>query len=66
MLWMKRNAYEESTIRKVAKLLRHLKKNCNTREPEEVKLYIANKKCIEEDCILVCQANGKTFFKKPS
>ncbi len=26
MLWMQRNAYEESTIRKVAKLLRHLKK----------------------------------------
>ena len=22
------------------------------------------KKCIQEDCILVCQANGKTFFKK--
>jgi len=45
MLWMKRNAYEESTIKKVAKLLRHLKKNCNTKEPEEVKLYIANKTC---------------------
>jgi hypothetical protein len=45
MLWMKRNAYEESTIRKVAKLLRHLRKNCNTQEPEEVKLYIANKTC---------------------
>jgi hypothetical protein len=29
MLWMQRNAYEESTIKKVAKLLRHLKKNCN-------------------------------------
>ena len=30
MLWMKRNAYEETTIRKVAKLLRHLKRK--TRE----------------------------------
>jgi hypothetical protein len=45
MLWMKRNAYEESTIKKVAKLLRHLRKNCKTQEPEEVKLYIANKTC---------------------
>ncbi|MGA3191709.1 MAG: site-specific integrase [Candidatus Bathyarchaeia archaeon] len=45
MLWMKRNAYEESTIKKVAKLLRHLKRNCNTTEPEEVKLYIADKAC---------------------
>jgi hypothetical protein len=24
------------------------------------------KKCIQDDCILVCQANGKTFFKKPA
>jgi len=24
------------------------------------------KKCIEDDCILVCQADGKTFFKKPA
>jgi len=45
MLWMQRNAYEESTIAKVAKLLRHLKKNCNTQEPEEVKMYIAKKNC---------------------
>jgi len=29
MLWMKRNAYEDSTIKKVAKLLGHLKKHCN-------------------------------------
>jgi integrase len=45
MLWMKRNAYEESTIKKVAKLLRHLQRNANTAEPEEVKMYIAKKKC---------------------
>jgi hypothetical protein len=24
------------------------------------------KQCIQDDCILVCQANGKTFFKKPA
>jgi integrase len=24
------------------------------------------KKCIQDDCILVCQANGKLFFKKPA
>jgi len=42
---MQRNAYEESTIRKVAKLLRHLKKNCNTADPEAVKLYVSKKKC---------------------
>ena len=23
------------------------------------------KQAIQEDCILVCQANGKTYFKKP-
>jgi len=45
MLWMKRNAYQESTIAKVAKLLRHLQRNCNTAEPEEVKLYVSEKHC---------------------
>ena len=45
MLWMKRNAYEESTIKKVAKLLKHLQRNCNTKDPEQVKQYIASKKC---------------------
>jgi hypothetical protein len=44
MLWMKRNAYQESTIAKVAKLLRHLR-NCNTTKPEEVKLYMSRKNC---------------------
>jgi hypothetical protein len=45
MLRMKINAYEESTIKKVAKLLRHLQRNANTAEPEEAKMYIAKKNC---------------------
>ncbi len=45
MLWMQRNAYEESTIKKVGKLLRHLKKNCNTADPEAVKFYVSKKNC---------------------
>ncbi len=45
MLWMMKNAYEQSTIKKTAKLLRHLERNCNTANPEEVKLYIARKTC---------------------
>jgi hypothetical protein len=45
MLWMQRNAYEESTIKKVAKLLRHLQKNCNVTDPETVKFYVSKKKC---------------------
>jgi integrase len=45
MIWMQRNAYEDSTTRKVADLLKRLKKNCNTNDAEEVKLYIARKKC---------------------
>ena len=45
MLWMKRNAYEDSTIKKTAKLLRHLQRYSNTAEPEEVKMYIAKKNC---------------------
>lgn len=44
---MKKNAYEDTTIRKAAKLLRHLQrqKTCNITDPESVKLYVANKKC---------------------
>jgi hypothetical protein len=45
MLWMMKNAYEQSTIKRVAKELRHLERNCNTSKPEEVKLYIAKKTC---------------------
>jgi hypothetical protein len=39
MLWMKKNAYEETTVRKVANLLRHLRRNCNAKDPETVTLH---------------------------
>ena len=42
---MIKNAYEQTTIKKVAKLLRHLERKCNTSDPEAVKLYIAKKQC---------------------
>jgi hypothetical protein len=45
MLWMKTNAYEHTTIKRVAKELRHLERNCNTNSPKEVKLFISNKNC---------------------
>jgi hypothetical protein len=45
MIWMMKNAYEQTTIKKVAKLLRHLERNCDTNSPEGVKLYIAKKQC---------------------
>ena len=45
MLWMKEKAYEETTIRRVAKELRHLKRNCNISSPKETRLFIANKTC---------------------
>jgi integrase len=41
---MKREAYEESTIKKTAERLEHLQRNCNLAEPENVKTFIANKK----------------------
>ena len=43
IIWMKKEAYEPTTIQRVVKELKHLKRNCNTAKPEEVKLYIANK-----------------------
>jgi integrase len=45
MLWMKKEAYEPTTIQRVAKELRHLERNCNTSSPKDVKLFIANKTC---------------------
>ena len=45
MLWMKQEAYEPTTIQRVAKELRHLERNCNTNSPKDVKLFIANKTC---------------------
>ena len=45
MLWMMKNAYEQSTIKRVGKELRHLDRNCNTSNPEEVKLFISKKTC---------------------
>ncbi len=43
IIWMKKEAYEATTIQRVVKELKHLERNCNTTSPEEVKLYIANK-----------------------
>jgi hypothetical protein len=45
MLWMKTNAYETTTIKRVAKELRHLERYCKANNPKEVKLFIANKTC---------------------
>jgi len=42
---MKKNAYEETTIKATAKRLKHLQKHCDPKQPEEVKLFIAEKKC---------------------
>ena len=42
MLWMKNNAYEPTTIKRVSKEFRHLERNCNLSSPEEVKAFVAN------------------------
>ena len=45
MLWMRKNAYADTTIKATGKRLRSLQRNCNLKDPENVKGYIANKKC---------------------
>ena len=45
LLYMKREAYADSTIKEVARRLRHLAKHCDLSNPEAVKTFIANKKC---------------------
>jgi integrase len=42
---MKKNAYADTTIKATGKRLRSLQRNCNLKDPENVKGYIANKKC---------------------
>jgi hypothetical protein len=136
IIWKRKEAYEDSTTSKVTKILRHLKRNCNTADPEEVKLakdhnmpelkqiclndfrrfkgsktyhltrdvlcvkeLLGHKdttlrstlkrtslfdernitwipvvcttkeeieQAIQDDYMLVCQADGKTYFKKPA
>jgi len=42
---MKKNGYADTTIEAAGKRLRHLQRNCNLQEPEQVKGFIANKQC---------------------
>jgi len=70
MLWMKREAYEPTTIQRVAKELRHMERSCNTSSPQDVKLFIANKKCgnarkenLIESYNIAIQALGLTWNK---
>ena len=45
-LWyMKKEAYADSTIGAVGNRLRHLSRNCNLNNPEDVKGFIARKNC---------------------
>jgi hypothetical protein len=45
LLYMKREAYADSTIKEVGRRLRRLQRNCNLHDPENVKTFIANKTC---------------------
>jgi len=72
---MKKNAYADTTIKNTAKRLQHLQRNCNLQDPENVKGFIANKKCsnayketlIEAYDILMRSINQqwqKPFYKR--
>ncbi len=70
MLWMKQEAYETTTIQRVAKELRHLDHNCNTSSPKDVKLFIASKTCgnarkenLTESYNIVLRSLGLTWNK---
>jgi integrase len=75
MLWMKKEAYEESTIKATAKRLKHLQRNCTLANPEIIKTYIANKKCSNsyKECLIetydiymrsINQQWNKPFYKR--
>jgi len=72
---MKKNGYAETTIKATGKRLRHLEKHCNLKDPENVKGYIATKKCsngykeslIESYDILIRSINkqwNKPFYQR--
>ena len=51
---MKKNGYADTTIKATGKRLRHLQRNCNLKDPEDVKGYIANKQCSNayKECLI--------------
>jgi hypothetical protein len=67
---MKKNAYADTTIKATGKRLKHLKRNCDLNNPEEIKGFIANKQCsnayketLTEAYDHYCQANEITWNK---
>jgi integrase len=54
MFWMKKEAYEDSTIKATAKRLKHLQRNCHLADSESVKIFVANKKCSNafKECLI--------------
>ena len=51
---MKKNAYEETTIKATAKRLKYLQRNCTLADPENIKIFVANKKCSNafKECLI--------------
>ncbi len=51
---MRKNAYEDTTITATAKRLKHLQKNCLLADPENIKTFVANKKCSNafKECLI--------------
>ncbi len=51
---MKKNGYADTTIKATGKRLRHLQRNCNLKDPEDVKGYIATKQCSNayKECLI--------------
>jgi integrase len=58
MLWMKKEAYADSTIEYTAKRLRHLQRNCTLANPEAIKTFVANKECSNayKECLIEAYA----------
>ena len=58
--------HKDSTLRSTLKYISLFDEDTSTWEPIVCETEEEIKQCIRDDCILVCQANGKTFFKKPA
>jgi integrase len=58
--------HSDSTLKTTLKYISLFDEDTSTWEPVVAENEEEIKQCIRDDYILVCQANGKTFFKKPA
>ena len=58
--------HKDTTLRSTLKYISLFDEDTSSWIPVVAETDEEIKQAIQDDCILVCQANGKTYFKKPA